>query len=329
MRVYYDKDVEPGLIRSRKVAILGYGNQGRAHAHNLADSGVRVSVAVRSDSTRRQVEEAGLSVLPAAEAVKWADVVMVLIPDELQLAVWRESIAPFLSEGKYLAFAHGFNVHFGQIAPPPGVNVFMVAPKSPGSLVREQYLAGRGVPCLIAVHQDPAGDTLDVTLAYASAIGGGRAGIIPTTFKDEAETDLFGEQAVICGGVTALIIAGFETLVEAGYPPELAYFECLHELKLIVDLIQARGITGMRAEISNTAQYGDLTRGPKVIADAARTEMRRVLEEIRTGRFAREWILESQAGGPVYNALTRAGETHQVEELGRKLRAMMPWLENS
>ncbi|HHL40906.1 MAG TPA: ketol-acid reductoisomerase [Deltaproteobacteria bacterium] len=327
MKVYYDRDAELGKIRSKKVAVIGFGSQGHAHAQNLGDSGVEVCVGLRpGGSSWKKAEAAGVTVKTVAEAAAWADVVMVLIPDELQGEVYRQEIAPNLKGGDYLAFAHGFNIHFGQIVPAADVNVFMVAPKGPGHLVRHEYTRGGGVPTLVAVHQDPSGDTLAVALAYASANGGGRAGIIETTFKDETETDLFGEQAVLCGGVSALIQAGYETLVEAGYPEEMAYFECLHEMKLIVDLIYEGGISNMRYSISNTAQYGDLTRGPRVVTDETRREMKRILAEIQSGRFAREWLLENRANKPVFTALTRAGESHPIEEVGRKLRAMMPWL---
>ncbi len=330
MKVYYDRDTDIERIRSRKVAILGYGSQGHAHTQNLADSGVDVVVGLRKDGgSWKKAKSDGIKVVEVDEAVRSSDVVMVLIPDELQADVYREKIAPNLKKGAYLAFAHGFNIHFGQIVPNRDINVFMVAPKGPGHLVRHEYKRGNGVPTLVAVHQDPSGDTLQVALAYASAIGGGRAGIIETTFKDETETDLFGEQAVLCGGVTALIQAGFETLVEAGYPEEMAYFECLHEMKLIVDLIYEGGISNMRYSISNTAQYGDLTRGPRIINDECKKEMKRILGEIQSGAFAREWILENRANKPVFNALTRRGEEHPIEKVGRRLREMMPWLKKA
>jgi ketol-acid reductoisomerase len=264
--------------------------------------------------------------MPVSDAVKGADVVMLLAPDEAQAAIYRHSVAPHLKEGSFLAFGHGFNIHFGQIVPPATVNVFMVAPKGPGHLVRSEYSKGSGVPCLLAVHQDPSGKTRSVGLAYASAIGGGRAGIIETTFREETETDLFGEQVVLCGGLTSLIQAGYETLVDAGYSPEMAYFECLHEVKLIVDLIYEGGIANMRYSISTTAKYGDVTRGPRVITEETKREMRRILGEIQSGRFAREWVLENQANRPVYNALLARGEAHPIEKVGERLRAMMPWL---
>ncbi len=327
MKVYYDKDAELEKIRAKKVAVIGFGSQGHAHAQNLKDSGVDVVVGLRKNGASwKKAESAGLTVMEVPEAVKRSDLVMVLIPDEQQADVYRDSIAPNLKEGSYLAFAHGFNIHFGQIVPDKSINVFMAAPKGPGHLVRHEFTNGNGVPTLVAVHQDPSGDTLAMALAYASAIGGGRAGIIETTFKDETETDLFGEQAVLCGGVTALIQAGYETLVEAGYPEEMAYFECLHEMKLIVDLIYEGGISNMRYSISNTAQYGDLTRGPRIITEETKKEMKRILSEIQDGSFAREWILENRADRPVFNALTRLGEEHPIEKVGSKLRDMMPWL---
>ncbi|MBI5902708.1 MAG: ketol-acid reductoisomerase [Deltaproteobacteria bacterium] len=327
MKVYYDKDANLEKIRSKKVAIIGFGSQGHAHAQNLKDSGVDVVVGLRKDGASwKKAEAAGLKAKSVADAVAGADVVMMLIPDEVQGDTYREEIAPGLKKGAYLAFAHGFNIHFGQIVPDKSVNVFMAAPKGPGHLVRHEFTKGNGVPALVAIHQDPSGDTLDVALAYAGAIGGGRAGVIETTFKDETETDLFGEQAVLCGGVSALIMAGFETLTEAGYPPEMAYFECLHEMKLIVDLIYEGGISNMRYSISNTAQYGDLTRGPRVVTDETKKEMKRILREIQTGRFAKEWMLENRANKPVFTALTRIGENHEIEKVGARLRDMMPWL---
>jgi len=327
MKVYYDKDTDLKKIRSKKVAILGYGSQGFAHSNNLKESGVDVVVGLREGSKSiGKAQAAGLKVMTTEQATTWADIVMVLIPDELQADVYNDDIAPNLGEGMYLAFAHGFNIHFGQIVPPKGVSCFMVAPKAPGHLVRYEYTKGRGVPMLIAVEADEIGDTRDIALSYASAIGGGKAGIIETTFAEETETDLFGEQAVLCGGVTSLIMAGFETLVEAGYAPEMAYFECLHELKLIVDLIYEGGISNMRYSISNTAQYGDLTRGPMLIDEHVRSTMKDILNQIRDGRFAKEWILENRAGSPVFNALTKKGEQHLIEEVGKSLRAMMPWI---
>jgi ketol-acid reductoisomerase len=308
------------------VAIIGFGSQGHAHALNLKESGVNVVVGLREGASWRKAEASGLKVMPVADAVKSAEVVMILAPDEAQAALYKNEIAPHLKAGAYLAFGHGFNIHFGQIVPPAGVNVFMVAPKGPGHLVRSEYTKGSGVPVLLAIHQDPSGNTRAIGLAYASAIGGGRAGIIETTFREETETDLFGEQVVLCGGLTALIQAGYETLVKAGYSPEMAYFECLHEVKLIVDLIYEGGIANMRYSISTTAKYGDVTRGPRIITDETRKEMQKILEEIQSGRFAREWVLENQANRPVYNALLAKGEVHPIEEVGAKLRAMMPWL---
>jgi ketol-acid reductoisomerase len=327
VKVYYDRDARVSLLKKKKVAIIGYGSQGHAHANNLKESGVDVVVGLRKGSKSwDKAKKAGLSVMTPADAAKKADVIMLLLPDEYMAGIYDADIAPHMKRDAYLAFAHGFNIHYGQITPPPGVSVFMAAPKGPGHLVRSEYLKGSGVPCLIAVHQDPAGDTKAVALAYASAIGGGKAGIIETTFREETETDLFGEQAVLCGGITSLIQAGYETLTEAGYAPEMAYFECLHEVKLIVDLIYEGGISNMRYSISNTAQYGDLTRGPRIITEKTRKEMKRILEEVQSGAFAREWILECKAGKPVFNALTRRGEEHPIEVVGKKLRAMMPWL---
>jgi len=326
MNIYYDKDADEKQIKTKRVAIIGYGSQGHAHANNLRDRGVEVVVGLRPGSSWGKAEKAGLKVMGVADAVAFADVVMILVPDELQGDLYRSEIGPHLRKGAYLAFAHGFNIHFGQIVPDPSINVFMVAPKGPGHLVRHEFMKGSGVPALIAIHQDPAGNTKSVALSYAGAIGAGRAGIIETNFRDETETDLFGEQTVLCGGVTALITAGYETLVEAGYPPEMAYFECLHELKLIVDLIYEGGISNMRYSISNTAQYGDLTRGSRIITEETKKEMRRILHEVQSGQFAKEWILENRANRPVFNALTRSGEAHSIEEVGAKLRAMMPWL---
>jgi ketol-acid reductoisomerase len=327
VKVYSEKDAKPKVIKGKKVAILGYGSQGHAHANNLKESGVKVVVGelLGSDNAKKAAA-AGFEVLDAASAVKKADVVAMLLPDELQGGIYRNAVAENLKKGAYLMFAHGFNIHYGQIVPRPDVNVFMVAPKGPGHLVRAQYEKGEGVPALIAVYQDPAGDSRDVALSYAAAIGGARAGVIETTFREETETDLFGEQAVLCGGATALVTAGYETLVEAGYSPEMAYFECLHELKLIVDLMYEGGIANMRYSISNTAQYGDITRGPRIVTDETKAEMKRILTEIQDGRFAREWMLENQANRPVFNALTRKGEEHPIEAVGKKLRSMMPWL---
>lgn len=328
MKVYYDSDADLGLIKSRQVAVIGYGSQGHAHAQNLQESGVEVVVGLRADSaSRAKAEQAGLSVAEVSQAVAQAGVVMMLVPDEHQARVYREEVAPHLRSGAALAFAHGFNIHYGQIDPPRGVDVFLAAPKGPGHLVRAEYQRGGGVPALIAVHQDATGQARELALSYASAIGGGRAGVIETTFREETETDLFGEQAVLCGGITALIMAGFETLVEAGYAPEMAYFECLHETKLIVDLIYEGGIANMRYSISNTAEYGDLTRGPRVVTEETRKEMRKILAEIQSGEFPREWILENMAGRPRFQALRRQGQEHPVEQVGKRLRAMMPWIQ--
>jgi ketol-acid reductoisomerase len=327
MNMYYESDSDLELLRSKTIAVIGYGSQGHAHANNLRDSGMNVIVGLRPDGiSAEKARAAGFTVLPTAEAAARAQVIMILLPDELQGDVFKSEIARGLKEGDYVAFAHGFNVHFGQIVPPKGINVFMVAPKGPGHLVRAEYQRGRGVPCLIAIGANPSGNAKDIALAYACGIGGGRAGIIETSFREEAETDLFGEQAVLCGGVSALVQAGYETLVEAGYAPEMAYFECLHELKLIVDLIYEGGIANMRYSISNTAQYGDLTRGPRVINESVKAEMKRILGEIQSGAFAREWILENKANRPVFSALTRKGEDHPIEAVGERLRAMMPWL---
>ena len=328
MRVYYDRDADVNLIKGKRVAIVGYGSQGHAHANNLRDSGVKeVVVALRPGSaTAKKAEGAGLRVMSAAEAAKWADVVMVLTPDELQAQIYREDIGPNLKDGAALAFAHGFNIHFKLIEARPDVDVFMIAPKGPGHTVRSEYLRGGGVPCLVAVDQNPSGNALEIALSYASAIGGGRAGVIETTFKEECETDLFGEQAVLCGGVTELITAGYETLVEAGYAPEMAYFECLHEMKLIVDLLYEGGMATMRYSISNTAEYGDYTRGPRVISPAVREEMKRILDDIQSGRFARDWVLENAAGQASFKAMRRRSAEHPIEQVGERLRAMMPWI---
>lgn len=326
IQIYYDKDADMGTLKGKKIVIIGYGSQGHAHANNLKESGMDVTIGIRKGSGWDKAAAAGFNVMVPADAAKIADVIMILLPDEIQGDVYKNEIGPNMKKGVYLAFAHGFNIHFGQIVPPADANVFMAAPKGPGHLVRSEYSRGGGVPCLIAIHQDPSGDTKNVALAYASAIGGGRAGIIETNFREETETDLFGEQVVLCGGLTALIQAGFETLVEAGYAPEMAYFECMHEVKLIVDLLYEGGISNMRYSISNTAQYGDLTRGPRVVTDETKKEMKKILGEIQDGVFAREWMLECKANKPVFNALTRKGEGHQIEEVGGKLRAMMPWL---
>ena len=325
--IYYDKDADLSRLEGKTVAIIGYGSQGHAHALNLRDSGVDVVVGLRKDSgSRPKAEKAGLRVLATAEAARAGDVVMLTVPDETMGAIFKEEIEPHLEPGDYLALAHGFNIHFGQIVPPQGVNVFMVAPKGPGHTVRSLYEQGRGVPCLVAVHADPSGDTLQIALAYAKAIGAGRAGILRTNFREETETDLFGEQVVLCGGLTALMTAGYETLVEAGYSPEMAYFECIHEVKLIVDLIYEGGIANMRYSVSNTAEYGDLTRGPRIIDANVRARMQEILAEIQNGQFAREFVLENHAGKASFNALRRRAGEHGLESVGARLRNLMPWL---
>jgi ketol-acid reductoisomerase len=327
MKIYYDKDADLSIIQGRKVTIIGYGSQGHAHANNLKESGVDVTVGLRPRSgSEAKARAAGLTVKPIAEAVEGADVVMLLAPDEHQTTLYREQTEAHIKQGAALGFAHGFNIHFGQIEPREDLDVFMVAPKGPGHLVRSTYTQGGGVPTLIAVHHDASGRAKDIALSYACANGGARAGVIETTFREETETDLFGEQTVLCGGATALVQAGFETLVEAGYAPEMAYFECLHELKLIVDLMYEGGIANMRYSISNTAEYGDLTRGPRIITHETRAEMRRILAEIQTGEFAREYILENLAGAPTLKAKRRLGREHPVEEVGARLRGMMPWI---
>ena len=329
-KVYYDNDADLSLLQGKKLAVIGYGSQGHAHALNLRDSGLDVRVGLRPGSRRwSQAEEAGLAVKTVEEAAKEADVIMILINDEVQGDVYRESIAPNVEPGNALAFGHGFNIHFGQIKPPAGVDVFMVAPKGPGHLVRRVYEEGKGVPCLIAIHQDATGKARDLALAWAKGIGGTRAGVLDTTFKEETETDLFGEQAVLCGGTTALVKAGFETLVNAGYQPEIAYFECLHELKLIVDLMYEAGIAGMRYSISDTAQYGDMTRGPRIVNDETKAEMKRILKEIQNGQFAKEWILENKANRPSFNALAAMDNASQIEAVGRNLRGLMSWVKKS
>jgi ketol-acid reductoisomerase len=327
MIVYTDQDADLKHLRGKKIAVIGYGSQGHAHANNLRDSGMDVIVGLKRDGTSwPKAVAAGLTVIDTAAAAKAADVLMIVVPDELGGELYERDILPGLRDGKYLAFAHGFNIHFKRVVPPPGVNVFMVAPKGPGHLVRSEFQKGRGVPCLLALHQDPAGDTKAVGLAYAKGIGGTRAAVIQTTFKDETETDLFGEQAVLCGGLTELIRAGYETLVEAGYPPEMAYFECLHEVKLIVDLIYEGGIANMRYSISNTAEYGDMTRGKKVVGTETRKAMKQILTDIQSGKFAQEWVTEYQCGMPHFKELRREAAKHPVEEIGAKLRGMMPWL---
>jgi ketol-acid reductoisomerase len=325
--IFYDRDADPAALAGKTVAVIGYGSQGHAHALNLMDSGVKVVVGLHRQSRRwDKVGQDGLQVMEVDQAAQLGDVIMILVPDELQAKLYREKIQPSLGKGKALAFAHGFNVHFGQIVPPADTDVFMVAPKGPGHLVRRMYKTGFGVPALLAVHQDVKGECRRIGMAYARALGATRAGLIETTFAEETETDLFGEQAVLCGGVTSLIQAGFETLVEAGYQPEIAYFECLHELKLIVDLIYEGGIGRMRYSVSNTAEYGDMTRGPRIIDDHTRLEMKKILSEIRSGAFAREWILENLAGRPGFQALERLGAEHPIEAVGERLRSMMSWI---
>ena len=325
--VYYEKDADRSVIADRKVAIIGYGSQGHAHALNLKESGVdvRVGLGVGSKSIEK-ASSAGLKVTTIEEASAEADVIMILIPDTEQKRVYEESIAPNLNAGDALFFAHGFNIRFGRIVPPADVDVIMVAPKGPGHLVRRTYEEGGGVPCLVAVEQDATGKALALGLAYADAIGGARAGVIETTFTEECETDLFGEQVVLCGGTTSLVQAGFQTLVDAGYHPEIAYFECLHELKLIVDLMYEEGIAGMRYSISDTAEYGDVTRGPRIVTPATKTEMKKILDEIVSGKFAEEWVAESESGRANFNALRKKGAEHAIEKTGSELRAMMPWI---
>ncbi|MEY4371994.1 MAG: ketol-acid reductoisomerase [Actinomycetota bacterium] len=326
-KVYYEKDADPSIIRGRKVAIIGYGSQGHAHALNLKDSGVEVVVGLREgSSSKAKAEAAGLKVMGIAEAAKWANVIMLTMPDTEQKATYDEFIKPHMRKGKAIAFAHGFNIRFKRIKPSKTVDVIMIAPKGPGHLVRRTYTEGGGVPALIAVEQDATGQARALALSYADAIGGTRAGVIETTFAEETETDLFGEQVVLCGGLTSLIQAGFETLVEAGYQPEMAYFECLHEVKLIVDLMYEEGIAGMRYSISDTAEYGDVTRGPRVITPATKKTMQKILKEIQTGKFAKEWIAESEAGRANFNALRAAGREHPIEKVGSELRSMMPWI---
>ena len=328
MKVYYDTDADLNLIKKKKVAIIGYGSQGHAHALNLRDSGVNdIVIGLREDSTSiKKAESENFKVMNVSDAAEWADVCMILVPDELQAELYIKHIHNNLKQGSALLFAHGLAIHFQLIQPRKDIDIFMIAPKGPGHTVRSQYVGGGGVPCLIAIHQDFSGQAIEVGLSYAASIGGGRSGIIQTTFKEECETDLFGEQAVLCGGLTALIQNGFETLVEAGYAPEMAYFECLHEVKLIVDLIYEGGIANMRYSISNTAEYGDLTRGPRIINKDIKKEMRKILDEIQTGKFARDWILECKSGQLNFKAERRIQEKKQIEDVGRKLRAMMPWI---
>jgi len=326
-KVYYETDADASIIRGRKVAIIGYGSQGHAHALNLKDSGVQVVVGLREGSSSKvKAEAAGLTVMGIAESVKWANIIMLTMPDTEQKATYDEFVKPNLRKGKALAFAHGFNIRFKRIKPSKTVDVIMIAPKGPGHLVRRTYTEGGGVPCLIAVEQDATGNAKALALSYADAIGGTRAGVIETTFTEETETDLFGEQVVLCGGLTSLIKAGFETLTEAGYQPEMAYFECLHEVKLIVDLMYEEGIAGMRYSISDTAEYGDVTRGPRIITPTTKKMMQKILKEIQTGKFAKEWVAESEAGRANFNALRQEGREHPIEKVGSELRAMMPWI---
>ncbi len=326
--MYYDQDISSEALKGKKVAVVGYGSQGHAHSQNLRDNGVDVVVGLRPGRSFDQAKADGFQVVSVAEAAKAADVVMVLLPDESQPHVYKQEIEPYLTSGKALAFAHGFNVHFNQVVPPADVDVFLVAPKGPGHLVRRVFEEGGGVPGLIAVYQDATGTAKSLALAYSKAIGAGRAAVIETTFEEETETDLFGEQAVLCGGVSALVKAGFETLTEAGYQPEIAYFECLHELKLIVDLFYESGIEGMRYSVSDTAQWGDFTAGPRIVTDSTKAEMKKILTEIQTGQFAKGWILENQANRPVFNAVNKRESTHPIEVVGRELRAKMPFVQS-
>ena len=328
MRVYYDRDADVNLIKTKKVAVVGYGSQGHAHVLNLKESGVKnvVSALRKGSATEAKAKAAGVEVMDVPDAAKWADIVMILAPDEHHGQLYRDYLAPNLRKGAALATAHGFSIHFRTIEPRPDLDVFMVAPKGPGHTVRAEYKKGGGVPCLLAVHQDASGKAQEIGLSYASAIGGGRSGIIETSFREECETDLFGEQVVLCGGLTSLIQAGYETLVEAGYAPEMAYFECLHEVKLIVDLIYEGGMANMRYSISNTAEYGDYTRGPRIITDETKKEMKRILAEIQSGQFARDWVLENRADQVSFKATRRRNAEHPIEKVGEKLRGMMPWI---
>ena len=331
MRVYYDRDADINLIKDKKIVIVGYGSQGHAHAINLRDTGVRnVAIALRENSTSKsKAKNAGFEVLTPAKSAVWADIIMMLAPDELQSDIYNNEIAPNIRDGTALAFAHGFNIHFDLIKPKESIDVIMIAPKGPGHTVRAEYVRGAGVPCLVAVDNNPSGNALEIAIAYASAIGGGRAGIIETTFKEECETDLFGEQTVLCGGITHLILAGYETLVEAGYSPEMAYFECLHEVKLIVDLLYEGGMANMRYSISNTAEYGDYSRGPRLITDETRKEMKKILKEIQSGEFAKEWMTEHKSGQIKFKTMRKIQAEHPIEKVGEKLRTLMPWIAES
>lgn len=328
-KMFYEKDTNLGLLQGKKIAVIGFGSQGHAHALNLHESGVDVIVGLYEGSKSwNKAKEAGLEVTTTSEAAKNADIIIILVPDEKQAKLYREEIEPYLKDGNALVFAHGFNIHFKQIVPPSNVDVFMIAPKGPGHMVRKTYTEGSGVPCLIAVEQDYSGKAKDLALAYANGIGGARAGVLETTFKDETETDLFGEQAVLCGGITALIKAGFETLVEAGYAPENAYFECMHEMKLIVDLMYQGGMAAMRYSISDTAEYGDYVTGSRIITDETKKEMKQVLTEIQNGTFAKKWLLENQVGRPTFNAMRRMEAEHPIEKVGKELREMMSWIDS-
>jgi len=331
MRVYYDRDADINLIKDKKIVIVGYGSQGHAHAINLRDTGVpNVAIALRENSTSKsKAKNAGFEVLTPAKSAVWADIIMMLAPDELQSDIYNNEIAPNIRDGTALAFAHGFNIHFDLIKPKESIDVIMIAPKGPGHTVRAEYVRGAGVPCLVAVDNNPSGNALEIAIAYASAIGGGRAGIIETTFKEECETDLFGEQTVLCGGITHLILAGYETLVEAGYSPEMAYFECLHEVKLIVDLLYEGGMANMRYSISNTAEYGDYSRGPRLITDETRKEMKKILKEIQSGEFAKEWMTEHKSGQIKFKTMRKIQAEHPIEKVGEKLRTLMPWIAES
>ena len=328
MRVYYDRDADINLIKDKKIAIVGYGSQGHAHAINLKDTGApNVAVALRENSSSKpKAKNAGFEVMTPANSAAWADIIMMLTPDELQSDIYNNEIAPNIKDGTALAFAHGLNIHFNLIKPKDGIDIIMIAPKGPGHTVRAEYVRGAGVPCLVAVDKNPSGNALEIAIAYASAIGGGRAGIIETTFKEECETDLFGEQSVLCGGLTHLILAGYETLVDAGYAPEMAYFECLHEVKLIVDLLYEGGMANMRYSISNTAEYGDYSRGPRLITEETKKEMKKILSEIQSGQFAQEWMNEHRSGQIKFKALRKQQAEHPIEKVGKKLRTLMPWI---